>query len=105
MTAPRDGSQILQALVLTGQCLPEAEELSEFVQACNREESISPIFHPYAFQRARKRLPAMKKMASAAIKFRAAFEEFREAVLEEGDPELDGPALDLLRAEQERMGQ
>lgn len=96
MTAPDRGLQLLHRLNLIGQLLPEADELMEFVNAARHQESAGPVLYPDLFRRGEKRLRAAAELCSAALAFRAAYEDLQEATREEADPDADRAAQVLL---------
>lgn len=96
--------EIIARMDLAGQLLPEVEDLVEFARACSRDEALAPVLAPSAFMRGSRRLEALKRLAWSAAEYFRLWDEFRETMGDEGDPERDEIAAAELLALYHRLG-
>lgn len=104
-----DGSELVAKLSLLGSLIPDVDRLEAYIQACDREDAVGPLFYPDVHRRAEKRLRALRDLARTAVKMRHAWEVLQEAAAEESNPELDRAAQTLYagfhRKAREQMGE
>lgn len=103
MTDPT-GRELIVQLTTAPRLLPESDELRAFIQACDREEAVSPIFSPSAYMAAQGRLRALRRLASAALQLRDRLDDLDEVTAEESNPERDRALGAAHRAIMEDLG-
>ncbi len=87
-----------ERLILSASCLPEADEIREYLTAVQREHTVSALFSPVAYMAASRRMDAMAKLARAALPMIEALEELREVTSADSNPELDQALAQAHRA-------
>lgn len=102
--AEMTSEQIVDLIRMAGSILPPIETLQKYLEACDRDRTVAPLFNPSEYMRGAKRLEGLRKLTAQALKYRRAFDEMEEIAGNEADPEGDAAAVAGLKAWHRRHG-